>query len=72
MGGSVGSSLVSLLHGALWCEVYGPYSSEQMQGWKEHGFFCAERVAYARVKDEDMFAAEETEFQEAHTMDFVA
>nr|WJH19488.1 U5 snRNP 52K protein (U5-52K) [Euglena gracilis] len=53
-------------------EVYGPYSSEQMQGWKEHGFFSAERVAYARVKDEDMFAAEETEFQEAHTMDFVA
>ena len=52
-------------------EMYGPYTSEEMHAWKEHKFFSAERVAYARPKEQDMFAMDEAELQEAHTIDFI-
>jgi len=52
-------------------EVHGPFPGVTMQGWKEHGFFSAERAAYTRMHNDDMFALEESDWQEAHTVDFV-
>mmetsp|Transcript_109053 Transcript_109053/g.188871 ORF Transcript_109053/g.188871 Transcript_109053/m.188871 type:complete len:378 (-) Transcript_109053:577-1710(-) len=51
-------------------EFHGPYTSEEMNAWKIHGMFSAERVAYAKKKEEDMFSLEEPELREAHTIDY--
>lgn len=34
------------------------------------GMFSAERVAYAKKKEEDMFCLEEPELREAHTINY--